>query len=201
MNEYKPNSHKYREEQQAAAREERKIEKVVTGSAKTKKKSEISKLADVFISEDVKNVKSFLLMDVLVPTIKKAILSTVDMILNGGGGSSYTKKASTPKISYRQYYEDRRDDRHYEDNVKTRTRFDYDEITFESRGDAEAVREQMIEVIERYGFVTVADLYDMADLPQPYTSNKYGWMNLRSAETVRTNGGYTIKLPKATPID
>lgn len=199
MNEFKPNSHKYKEEQRTA-REERKIEKVVTGAVRTKKKSEISKLADVFISEDVKNVKSFLLMDVLVPTIKKAILSTVDMILNGGGGSSYAKRSSTPKVSYRQYYEDRAD-RRYEDNAKARTRFDYDEIVFESRGEAEAVREQMLDVIERYGFVTVGDLYDMADLTQPYTSNKYGWTNLRTAETVRVSEGYVIKLPKASPIE
>lgn len=202
MNEYTPNSHKYRDEQRSTSQEERKIEKVIKGTAKIKKKSEFSKLADVFISEDVKNVKSFILMDILVPTVKKAILSTIDMILNGGGGSyDYSRGSSGSKVSYRKYYDDRRDERRYEDNSRSKTRFDYNDIMFESRGEAEAVREQMFEVIERYGFVTVADLYDMADLTQPYTSNRYGWTNIRNSEVVRVSGGYIIKLPKVMTID
>ena len=64
------------------------------------------------------------------------------------------------------------------------------------------VREQMLDIIERYGFVTVADVYDMADLTAPYTSNKYGWTNIRNAETMRLrDGGFVLKLPKAMPID
>ena len=67
---------------------------------------------------------------------------------------------------------------------------------------SEMVREQMLDIIERYGFVTVADVYDMADLTAPYTSNKYGWTNIRNAETMRLrDGGFVLKLPKAMPID
>ena len=57
---YKPNSHKYKEEQKNLPAERKKVEKVVTGKVKTKKKSEASKLKDVFISEDVSNVKSYI---------------------------------------------------------------------------------------------------------------------------------------------
>ena len=59
----------------------------------------------------------------------------------------------------------------------------------------------MQDVIDSYGVVTVADMYDMAQLTQPYTSNKYGWMNIRNAEVKRVSDGYIIKLPKAMPID
>lgn len=56
------------------------------------KKSEMQKFADVFISEDVNNVKSYIVMDVLVPAIKKAISDIVtngiDMILYGETGKS-----------------------------------------------------------------------------------------------------------------
>ena len=201
MEDYKPNSHKYREESKTKSQEERQIQKVVKGSVRTKKKSELTKLADIFISEDVKNVKNFWLMDIIVPTVKKAILSTVDMVLNGDSGK-YSKNNSTSKVSYRKYYEDQAPERKYSDGPKTRSRFDFEDIVFESRGEAEAVREQMIDVIDRYGFVTVADMYDMADLTGPYTGNKYGWTNIRNAETVRiTGGGYILKLPKAMPID
>ena len=63
------------------------------------------------------------------------------------------------------------------------------------------IKDEMVEIIDQYGFVTVADMYDMADLPAPYTSSKYGWTNIRTAETIRGRDGYVLKLPKAMPID
>ena len=194
---FKPNSHRYKEEQKNAS-SERKIEKVVSGNVKTKKKSETSKLRDVFIAEDVSNVKSYIFMDVLVPAIKNAI---VDIVTDGVnmifGTKGKTKTSSSNYVSYRDYF--RRDDRVRD--ARPSNRFNYDDLKFESRGEAEAVRDQMDAMIERYGFVTIADMYDMADLSAPYTSNKYGWTNLRNADVVRVREGYIIKLPRALPID
>lgn len=182
--------------------EEKRVGKIVHGSVKTKK-NEMRKFTDIFISEDIKNVKSYVFMDVLVPAIKKAISDIVtdgiDMILYGGGGRR-GKNSGGSKVSYRNYY-DQRDNRRPVER-STSTRFDYEDLVFETRGEAMAVREQMDELIERYGFVTVADLYDMAELSAPYTANKYGWININSADVVRAmGGGYIIKLPKAAPID
>lgn len=203
MSDYKPNSHKYKEEKKDAV-EERKIEKVVTGTAKLKKKSEIRKFTNVFVSEDASSVKSYIFADVFVPAIKKLVSDIVrdgiDIILYGGKGSGKSSSGSS-KISYRNYYDRRDDYRSYNDS-RPKARFDYDDILFESRGEAEAVRDQMEDVIGRYGYVTIADMYEMANLSAPYTSNKYGWMNIRSAEIVHARGGgYIIKLPKAAPID
>lgn len=197
---YTPNSHKYKAEQKAAA-EERRVEKVINGTVKTKKKSGIHKFTDVFIAEDASSVKSYILMDVLLPAFKKAISDVVtngiDMLLYGGSGRG--KKAGGDKISYRNYY-DKGDNRFAAATV--RPRFDYDDIVFNTRAEAEAVRDQMDAVIERYGFVTVADMYDMCELPQPHTSYKYGWEDIRNAEAVRlVGGGYILKLPKVGPLD
>lgn len=69
MEDYKSNSDKARQEQQS----EKKVEAVITGTAKTRKKGEMQKFADVFIAEDANNVKSYILMEVIVPAVKKAI--------------------------------------------------------------------------------------------------------------------------------
>ena len=202
MAEYPANSHRSKELATEGHSEERKVQKVVSGKVTTKK-NEVRKLTDIFISEDARNVKSYIFMDVLVPAIKKAISDIVtdgiDMILYGGSGSGRKTKPSN-NVSYRNYYESPRNSMSSR-NDPQRSRFDYDDIVFESRGEAELVREQMVDMIERYGFVTVADMYDMADLTSPYTSNKYGWTNIRSAEAVRVRDGYILKLPKAMPID
>ena len=203
MSELQPNSHKYRAEQkEKAATEAPRVERVVKGSAKTKKKSEISKLGGMFISEDAGHIKEYLLMDWLLPNVKKAIVTTVDMLLNGGHTTYDTRSRGGARVSYSSYYDrDRRDDRGSGVSY-ARTRLDFDDIVFESRGDAEAVLDELFHCLNRYGVVRVADLYDAAGKSQPYTANRYGWMNLRNAEVVRVSGGdYIIKLPKAAPLD
>ena len=51
MSEYKPKTQN--------GEERKKVEKVVTGTVSTRKKSPFRKLADEFISDDAKNVKSY----------------------------------------------------------------------------------------------------------------------------------------------
>ena len=203
---YTPNSHKYREEQKQnnAAPEEKRVQKVVKGPVKTKK-NEVRKFADIFISEDISNVKNYIFMDVLVPAIKKAIYDIVtngiDMFLYGGTGKNKTTTSGS-KVSYRSYYEQKNNNSyHGSENTKSHSGFEYDDIIFDNRGEAEAVKQQMQATIGRYGFVTIADLYDMVDLPAPYTSQKYGWMDVSGAEATRVRDGYMLKLPRAVPID
>ena len=202
MEEYKSNSHKAREERKETL-PEKKVEKVISGTAKSKKKNELKKFADVFISEDANNVKSYILLDVLVPAVKKAISDIVtngiDMILYGESGR--TKKNSTAsKISYRSYYEKENNRRDYT-NQRARSGFDYDEIIFENRGDAEAVLDAMNDIISQYNVVSVLDLYDLADVSTDnYTAKNYGWTDISGCKAVRVNDGYVLKLPRALPL-
>lgn len=206
MEEYKPNSNKFKTQQKtgAANPSEKKIEKVVTGTVKTKKKSEIAKLTDVFISEDISNVKSYILMDVLVPSIKEAIgkiiKNGIDMLLWGSTSSS-GKSSLTSKISYNRYYNGSNDPR---DNraVRSHSGFDYDDIIFDNRGDAEAVLSAMEDIIDQFGVASIGDLYDLAQVStHNYSINKYGWTDLRVAEVVRVRDGWMIKFPKALPLN
>lgn len=201
MDDYKPNSHRSKEAVNNA-NERKKLEKVVSGKAKVKKKSEMRKIKDVFISEDASNIKSYVLMDVLVPAIKKAISDIVtngiDMILYGETG--HTKRRTTASsISYRDYYNQKSDDR-FRDTTRTRSGYSYDDIVLESRGEAEDVLSRMDELVETYGVVAVADLYDLVGITGEYTDNKYGWTNIRNAEVIRVRDGYMLKLPRALPI-
>lgn len=149
---YPGNSNKEKEEQ--AKREEHRVQKVVDGKVKTKR-NEGRKLANIFISEDAGQVKSYVIMDVLVPAIKKAISDIVtdgvDMILYGEkSGKGNRAGGGTTRVSYRNYYDDRKGDSRdrYRD---LRERFDYDDLVFESRSQAEQVRDEMFNMIDRYG--------------------------------------------------
>lgn len=207
--EYKSNSYKSKEAVLAAPAEtknaetEKRVEKpVVQGKVQTKKNT-IHRFTDVFISEDIANVKSYILMDVLVPAIKKAVsdivTNGVDMILYGETGRN-KNRSSGSKIQYVDY-SNRRSYDEPRSISNNRNGLNFDDLKFERRRDAEAVLDQMVEVIEHFGFVTVSDMYDMADVTAPFTGNKYGWTNVRNAEVVSSRDGYLIKLPKATLIE
>lgn len=197
MEKYQANSHKAKAEKQAV--EKKKVEKVVKGKVKVKKKGEFGKFAGMFISEDAGDVKSYVIMDVIVPLIKKGISDTVDMILYGGTGSGSRRGSS--KVSYSSYYDRRDNDRRAAHSTVRNGRYDFDSIILESRGEAEEVLDRLDELIDMYKVASVADLYDLVGVDFEYTDNKYGWTNLRNAEAVRVRDGYALKLPKALPID
>lgn len=199
MGEYKPNSHKSKAEQQESVLPEKKVEKIISGSAKSKKKSGLHKITNVFIPEDVDDVKSYILEDIVVPAVKDIILDAVRAFL-GVNGHSGGKSSTASKVSYRSYYDktnDRRDSR----TTRTKAGYDYDDIILENRGEAEDVLSRMDELISTYGLVSVADLYDLVGITGNYTDNKYGWTDIRSASVIRVRDGYAIKLPKALPLN
>lgn len=178
--------------------EEKKVDKIITGTAKTKP-NEVRKFAGLIVSDDASNVGNYVLMDVLIPTFKKAVVDVVEMILFGEKGG---KRRSDGRTPYRSYYDDRNGGPRKTANMAGR--FDYDDISFDSRGDAELVLDQMRDLVDGdrgFGLVTVADMYDLAGLQAPFTARKYGWFNLRTAEVIRGRDGFYIRLPKAMPID
>ena len=94
------------------------------------------------------------------------------------------RRQSNKKVSYRDAY--------YRKNV--------DNILFDSRETAENVLEASKEIINKYGVVTVADMYDLAGLDAPYTGQKYGWVDLKEAKIIRVRQGYELVLPEIAPI-
>lgn len=193
---YKPNSNRFKEQQKEATTTGKKeIKKVTTGKVKVKKKTGLQKMAGAMFAEDAEKVKSYILMDVLLPTIADGITDilkkSIDAIFgrkSSGGGSR------SSKVSYRSYY-DNPDSRGT--SVKTRSVYDYDDIIFDSRGEAEEVLDRMDELVALYGNVSVAEFYDLAGISSEYTSNKYGWTDIHTAKIVRVSGdGYMIKLPR-----
>lgn len=203
MEEYRSNSHKSRASINESIPEKR-VNPVISGQAKIKKKNGFRKIADNLIVEDAANVKSYIFKDVIIPSLKKTILDVVtnslDMFLYGEKGGA--RKTSASKISYRKYYDDRRGEsisrsERFDDD------FDYDEIIFETRGDAESVLSGMYDVLEAYNVVSIGDFYDLAKISTSnFNLNKYGWTNLNGSEVIKAGDGYMIKFyTKAVPIN
>ena len=199
MNDIKPNSHKYKTENS----EKKKIEPVVKSGAKLRKKNELQKVAGSIISEDAKSVKSYILMDVLVPAIKDAI---EDIVTNGirmllRGDTSARRSGPSGGISHISYNKayDRRDRSSLD---RPRGVMDFDDLILPTRYEAEEVLRSLDDLIETYRIVSVADMYEAAGIRDfEYTARNYGWKDIRRAEVVRVKNGYWLKMPNVSPID
>ena len=201
MEEIKPNSHNYKKR----ISEEKKVQKVISGDAKIKKKNGAQKLADVFMAEDVANVKSHVVSDIVVPAVKKIIADIVkdgiDMVLYGVTGQrrSYSDGFRAPYVDYNKVSV-RRDDRRPVNSPVVSNMPSYDNIVLDNKGDAELVLSTMDDIIDSYGEVSVAALYELVGLKSRYTDNNYGWINLGNAKVTRVIDGYLLDLPRAVPL-
>lgn len=207
---YNPNSNRFLTKDKPTEEEnlgKKKVDKVVSGSVKTKKKSSLSKFADTFIEEDKDTVVEYLLSEVLIPSFKKMVSDTIktgiDKMLYGDAEVSRSNSPAS-KISYSKYYNDKSS---YSRSSSTapvanrRDTYEYNNIVLETRGDAEAVLMGMDDIIAKYEIVSVADLYDLVGIAGSYTDYKYGWTDIRSARIERVRDGYVIRMPKALPLD
>lgn len=201
-NNYKCNSNKSREEQQ---KQDKKLGPVVTGGTKVKKENEAKKLVKSFIVEDAASVGSYILNEVIVPALKKTVQEVVTNGINRFlYGSSGASRSNTPssRISYGSCYSQSNNRQIERETDITMRGYNYDEIVFETRGDAELVLDTMNEALDRYGMVSILDLYELADIPcDNYTLNKYGWKDLSRASVIMVRDGYIIKLPRALPLN
>ena len=194
---YKPNSNRYKEEQKEKEREKR-AQKVVTGKVITKKNKSRTLMNEI-ISDDAKNVKSYVFGEVLIPAIKKAIADIVTdgiSIILYGESRGRSGRSTVDRVSYSSYS---RDNRYSRDGLGSG--YSYDDIILASRGEAQEVLDTMDDIMDNYGLVRVTDLYDLVGVTGSYTDNKYGWTNITNAEIVRVNDGYKIKLPRARVLD
>ena len=189
----KGNSHKERERE--------KVKPVVKSPVKIKKKSGFRKVVDVFMANDVSDVRSYILLDVLVPAVRKVIYDVFAGSLKMAlfGDSDVSKSSPASRISYQKYYDSGRTSTTRV--ARNRVGYDFDDIIIESKGEADDILACMDEMMANYHVVSVTDFYDLLGVESSHTDNKYGWNDIRNASIVRVGGGYVIKLPRALPLD
>lgn len=184
---------------------EKKASKIVKGPVKTKQKSELSKVASTFIAEDVSNVKSYIIWDVLIPAAKNTILDIIIDSANMFFGGSKSRKSNGNggnynKVAYNSRFIGSENSRPA-DRSRPIMRYSMLDITLDNRGEAEAVIHQLKDMLAEYGEVSVGDLYDIVGISNDFTDYKYGWVNLESAKAVRVRDGYFLDLPKIIPLN
>ena len=208
---FKPNSQKYRDEQEAK-KTPRPINKVTRGKVTVKEKTFGTKMKEAFLGEEVKDVKSYVVKDVIVPKIKELIVdafeNSIEMIFGVSGRGSRSIKVGhvNERTSYNAYYKGasrtvaaQRIERERE--KESDKPFEFSNLIFDSRGDAEQVLDRMIDYLEEYEQVSVNELYSLVGKTGNFTDCKYGWTSLAGASVRRERDGYSIIFPPVKPLD
>lgn len=201
---YQSNANKDRE-----PKTEKHIEKVVTGEVVQKPKGIGRKFKDIFFGGDAKAALRFVSSDVLLPALRNLI---VDMTSKGiervvYGESSYRRRPTDyrPRVQYNNpiYYrpQDPRGPNLPDQSRAYRTkRREPNDIILGTREEADVVVERMIDIIDKYQVVSLADLYDLLGLEGSYIDNKWGWTYLNNIEVRQVREGYLLDLPPLEEI-
>ena len=190
-----------------ADEQKKEIRPVAHGRIKEKGLGE--KAAEAFLSEDTRNVKNYILWDVLIPGIKNAVADVViggiEMMLfgstRGRKGSSGSRGGSY--VSYSSYYDSDRSvgGRSRVDRGGSSSNYDFSNILLDSRGEAEEVISSMEELVKRYGEASVADLCQLVGVTSKFTDNRWGWTDCRDFSYKRSGRGYILDFARPIYLD
>jgi hypothetical protein len=205
-----PNSSDKAREENVPADDSR-APKIIEGKAVQRKKPFMRRLRETFIAGDVVNMKEYLVFDVLVPAVRDMI---TDALIQGvertfkGDIRSATRRSTQRSgpmrshISYNRAADSplRRNEPR-EVSRYARANHDFNEIILDTFAEAEMVIERMQDALEKYGKVSVADLYNFVGITPTFTDEKWGWIDLRNAGVSRLRGSqYLLNLPDPDPI-
>lgn len=184
-----------------AEERQKKVEKVIQGTAVPAQRTLGKRFAEVFLGDDISNVKEYLFYERIVPGIKEMILAGIEMMLFGGDRvlrrSSNPSKASY--VSYNKMYASSPSRREREvREVYSRDRgSQFTDYIFESKGEALEVLDTLTELIDVYDQASVNDFYDAIGVTGDFTDANYGWHELGNATIRRVRGGgYILDLPR-----
>lgn len=178
---------------EAPKEEKEDLKPIATG--KHIEKSGLRKKIDSMFVRDVHDVCDHVWHEKFLPSLISAAESLVESLLLGDEVAKRSRTLSD-KVSYRSYYDsrDRRDDR--DRYSYSRDRYEFAEVYLDSRAEADQILDRMDEIIRDRGFVTVAHMCQLADVPSRSTDNNWGWDSIRSARVVSTRDGYLLDMPR-----
>lgn len=184
---------------------EKNIKKVVTGEVIQKPKGVGRKFKDIFLGGDARQAARYVTADVLLPALRNLI---VDMVTKGAerliyGELQYRRR---PTINYSSRYQgvqynrpfDPRDPRERSYIVSDRVRqnrHEINDVILATKEEADLVVERLIDIIDKYEIVSLADLYDLLGLQTSHIDNKWGWTVLGNVPIRQIRQGYLLELP------
>lgn len=178
-------------------------------NSKPKKKGFGQKLKEAMFGDEVGDgtISEHVFFRIFIPSLKRVISDMANSAINMalgldpktrtiGSGTTHVANAST----YR--------DRNYNRSSNLTPGYTRRDAISEYAWDEETAKDifnQMTELLDRYGSVSIADAYSIMDMGEKIrsTDNQWGWTSLRNAEVVcidRQADRWIVDMPAARPL-
>lgn len=205
MSELPPSSHKARETAQP-----KKIKPVTSAKAERRKRGLGRQFKQTFFAGSGRDALGYAIEEVVVPAIRDtltdALQGGIERLIHGNRGvgrrtytapwSSSNHDPSVGHFNYNSISKPKTDSQQRAFSRRGRSRHDFGELLIPSGPEAHEVINQMFEILQGWGQVSVADLLALVGIRPEHTDEKWGWTDLEGATAVRQrNGMYRLALP------
>ena len=193
-------------------------EKKIKGTpCKKAKKSGWQLFKESFIADEIGDLKEYIVKDLVVPMIKDSICdgisNTLSMMLYGEKRNyrrrdSYYDRSPSGVRYYNyssQSYSSRRREREREREREERryaTPASFDMAVARNMEDAKDILEELEDIFEDYGSVSIAQYHEACELPMTAEEHNWGWYSLVDVRLKedRATGEVLIWMPKAVSL-
>lgn len=180
------------------------------GSYTARKKTVGEEFKNAMFKKPAVDMRTYIIRDVVVPTIQNTILNYLMMVFSGNNPSK--RKTTDILFNYgfdvmdyasryvgrnRNYGSMRSTARDVIDSANLRDNMDYRDIVLLDIEDAKAIVAKMRDRINRYGEATVSDLYDLIGVTSTPNDYDWGWTNAGCIGIRVVPEGYLIDVADA----
>jgi len=142
-------------------------------------------------------VVNLVLVSVLAYTLGKHTQRKKDSMELEALFEELKKEASKPrKVSYSPYHHKK---------YNTYSSEHPPEFLFKSKEEASKIIDEALELINNYGQISVADLYELVGVPSNFQDNNYGWKSIKNVKikssSIYNGGTYILEFPKAEKLN
>lgn len=202
--------------------ERERLAPVVSKTPTKRKKGLMERLVvGVLGPEGLPGIGAYLNEEIIIPAIKNIIVESVtsgiNMAIFGERGSrpttNYTQNSqrsvyrphtnyssSVPRTS--RYTSERPDPSVRHREVHRSLRYGVEEYPIPDRMEANNVLTVLIEMADRYDYVSVADYYDLLGVASAHTDHNFGWSydDILKGSVIPVGREYVVNLPPVTEI-
>lgn len=184
-------------------------------SATVRKKGVIERLVGGLLGPNgIRAIGAYVGHEIIVPMVKNAFVDSMTTGINmavfkdqpqpnrrNNPGWNNRQHQNTNRVQYNQSYQNNQVKQYQSSNTMS-TVYTIREVVFPNREEALMILDNMMNEIDKYGQVSVADYYDWIGIgDSTFADVSYGWEDLNRARVVSVRGGYAISLPPVGVIE
>lgn len=161
--------------------------------------------ASIFVAGP-KEIKAAIIEDVILPAIKDTFADTmysiVDVAVYGRNASRHGRSRSGRRGSSRSsssvidYNKESTKNRNRSRSTRGSSGYDFDNVIFDSREEADEVFQDLVDTLNEYGEVTVYYFYERSGITAEFPDQDWGWKSLDGTGYIYTSEGISLDLPK-----